>query len=460
VGTVKALGRRPELVALGSVFIGAAIVIGKLVVGLLTGSLGIVSEAVHSLLDLAASGFTLVAVRTARKPADKEHPYGHGRAENLAAFAEGVLLLITAAGIAYQAVHRLTTGGAAVNAAGYAFVLLIATLLIELGRAAVLRRVGREAGSDALLADATNRWSDVLATIGVLAGLVGVRMGLTWADSAAALLVAVIIVRAAGRVAWRSGDILIDRAATDVDKQLRSAIQAVDGVREVRSVRVRRSGPNLLGDASIATARMLPLEAAGALVDDVKRAARAVLPQLELTVLVEGQTRPSDLVERVHAAAARNGGVRDLHNVTVERESDGSLHLTMHAKLPGDMTLAAAAQASARLEKTLRAELPDATRIDIHLEPMEPHVVRGEDVTQRRAQLADRMREVVESHPTVKRLVDVELSDRHNRIHAHVVAELAGDVSLEQAHQVETELEEQIRRALPEVSEVTARATA
>ena len=460
VGTVKALGRRPELVALGSVVIGTAIVIGKLAVGLLTGSLGIISEAVHSLLDLAASGFTLVAVRTARKPADKEHPYGHGRAENLAAFAEGVLLLITAAGIAYQAVRRLTAGGPAVNAAGYAFVLLIATLLIELGRAAVLRRVGREAGSDALLADATNRWSDVLATIGVLAGLVGVRMGLTWADSAAALLVAVIIARAAGRVAWRSGDILIDRAATDVEKQLRSAIQGVDGVREVRSVRVRRSGPNLLGDASIATARMLPLEAAGGLVDDVKRAARATLPELELTVLVEGQSQPSDLVERIHAAAARNGGVRDLHNVTVERESNGSLHLTMHAKLPGDMTLAAASQASARLERTLRTELPDATRIDIHLEPMEPHVVRGQDVTQRRAQLAERIREVVESHPAVKRCVDVELSDRHNRIHAHVVAELSGDVSLEQAHQVETELEEQIRRALPEVSEVTARATA
>jgi divalent metal cation (Fe/Co/Zn/Cd) transporter len=285
-------------------------------------------------------------------------------------------------------------------------------------------------------------------------------MGLTWADSAAALLVAVIIVRAAGRVAWRSGDILIDRAATDVEKQLRSAIQGVDGVREVRSVRVRRSGPNLLGDASIATARMLPLEAAGGLVDEVKRAARAALPELELTVLVEGQSQPSDLVERIHAAAARNGGVRDLHNVTVERESDGSLHLTMHAKLPGDMTLAAASQASARLEKTLRTELPDATRIDIHLEPMEPHVVRGQDVTQRRAQLAERIREVVESHPAVKRCVDVELSDRHNRIHAHVVAELSGDVSLEQAHQVETELEEQIRRALPEVGEVTARATA
>ncbi len=457
---MKALGRRPELVALGSVFIGVALVVGKLVVGLLTGSLGIVSEAVHSLLDLAASVFTLFAVRTARKPADTEHPYGHGRAENLAAFAEGVLLLITAAGIAFQAIHRLTIGGATVNAAGYAFALLVAALFIELGRAAVLRRVGRDARSDALQADATNRWSDVLATVGVLAGLAGVRMGLVWADSAAALLVAVIIARAAGMLAWRSGDILIDRAPAGAERKLRAAIQGVSGVREVRSVRVRRSGPSLLGDASIATARMLPLEAAGALVDEVKRVARAELPELDLTVLVEGQTRPTDLVERVHAAAARNGGVRDLHNVTVERESDGSLHLTMHAKLPGDMTLASASQASAQLEKTLRAELPEANRIDIHLEPMEPHVVSGEDVTQRRALLAKRMRQVVESHPSVKRLVDVELSDRHNRIHAHVVAELAGDVSLEQAHQVETELEEKIRRALPEVHEVTARATA
>ena len=457
---MKALGRRPELVALISVFIGAAIVVGKLVVGLLTGSLGIISEAVHSLLDLAASGFTLVAVRTARKPADTEHPYGHGRAENLAAFAEGVLLMITAAGIAFEAVHRLSMGGGAVNAAGYAFALLIATLLIELGRAAVLRKVGRDAGSDALQADATNRWSDVLATVGVLAGLIGVRMGLAWADSVAALLVAVIIARAAGLLAWRSGDILIDRAPAGAERKLRAAIQGVNGVREVRSVRVRRSGPKLLGDAAIATARMLSLEAAGRLVDEVKRVAGAALPELELTVLVEGQSRPSDLVERVHAAAARNGGVRDLHNVTVERESDGSLHLTMHAKLPGDMTLASASLASAGLEKALRAELPDATRIDIHLEPMEPHVVSGEDVTQRRALLTERMREIVESHPAVKRGVDIELSDRHNRIHAHVVAELAGDVSLEQAHQVETELEEQIRRALPEVSEVTARATA
>jgi cation diffusion facilitator family transporter len=457
---MKALGRRPELVALASVFIGVVLVLGKLVVGLLTGSLGILSEAVHSILDVAASVFALVAVRTARKPADSEHPYGHGRAENVAAFAEGVLLMITAAGIAFEALRRLTVGGGAVNAAGYAFALLIATLVIESGRAGILRGVGRVAESEALQADATNRLTDVLATIGVLAGLVGVRLGFVWADSVAALLVAGIVARAAAMVAWRSGDILMDRAPAGAERQLRAAIQDVSGVREVRSVRVRRSGPNLLGDASIATARMLSLEAAGRLVDEVKRVANATLPSLELTVVVEGQAQPSDLVERIHAAAARDGGVRDLHNVTVERESDGSLHLTMHAKLPGDMTLATASLASAELERTLRAELPEATRVDIHLEPMEPQVVRGEDVTSRRAQLTARMREVVAAHPEVRRCVDVELSDRHHRIHAHVVAELDGEVSLEHAHRVESELEQQIRRALPEVHEVVARAIA
>ena len=457
---MRRLERRPELVALGSLAIGIGLLVGKLIVGLLTGSLAILSEAVHSLLDLAASGFTLLAVRTSRKPADSEHPYGHGRTENLAAFAEGVLLLVTSLGIAYEAVRRLVSGGPAVNPAGYAFILLAAALLIEGGRAAILRRAGRLAASEALLADATNRLADVLAAIGVLAGLVGVRMGFLWADSAAALLVAAIIGRAAAMLIWRSGDILIDRAPAGAEKQLRAAIQDVTGVREVRSVRVRRSGSSFIGDAKIATARMLSVEAAGALADNVKVMARSVLPTLDLAVLVEGQEQEGDLVERIHAAAARNGGVRDLHNVTVEREADGSLHLTMHAKLPGDMSLARASRESGTLERALRTELPEANRIDIHLEPMEPTVVRGEDVTARRAQLVAQMRDLVESHPEVLRCLDVELSDRHQRIHAHVVAEVAGDMSLEHAHRIETELEEKIRRALPEVHEVVARATA
>lgn len=451
--------RRPVAVAVGSVVVGVLLVIGKLVVGLLTGSLGILSEAVHSLLDLAASTFTLLAVRTSRKPADKEHPYGHGRAENLAAFAEGVILVFTSLGIAAEAIHRLVVGGHDVDAAWYAFALVLATIAIETGRGFVLRLVGRASESAALQADATDRLADVLASVAVLAGLAGVRSGIQWADSAAALLVSAIIARAAALLIWRSGDILIDRAPSGAEDKVRAAVARVDGVREVRSVRVRRSGPQLLGDVAVATPRMLPVEAAEAVIDDVKRAARQALPALEVNVQVEGQERPGDLVERIHAAAARDGTVRDLHNVTVERESDGRLHLTMHGKVTGEISLAAAIAKSAQLERTLREELPDAARIDIHLEPMEPTLITGQDVTARRAQLAARIRQVVEANAEVLRCDDVELSDRHGHIYAHVVVVLAGDVTLEHAHEIQSELEARIRLAVPEVREVVATAT-
>ena len=457
---VSELVRRPQLVAFGSLLIGIALVAAKLVVGILTGSLGILSEAAHSLLDGAASGFAMLAVRTAAKPADRRHPWGHGRTENLAAFTEGLLLVFTALGIAYAAVNRLLTGSHPVNPAWYAIALLVAGMLIETVRAWLLRAVGRRAGSAALEASATNRSADVLSSLGVLLGLIGVRLGYTWTDSVAALLVAGVIARAAIILLRRSGDILIDRSPEEVERQLAGAIRRVGGVRDVKMVRVRHSGSHLLGDVRLSARRTLSVEGAEALRQDVREAVARDLPNLSLTLEVESDVRAADLVERVHAAAARDGTVRDLHNVTVELEGDGSLHLTMHAKLPGHISLREATAISSGLEAALRRELPEASRIDIHLEPLEPDVVRGQDVTARRADVAGRVREVVEGHQEVVRLRDVELSARDGAIYAHVVAEMAPGTSLETAHAVETQLEEMLRAGVPDLEDVVARVTA
>ena len=449
---------RAQAVAAASLAVGLALLVAKVAVGLATGSLGVISEAAHSALDLAVSAFALVAVRTALKPPDREHPYGHGRAENLAAFAEGLLLLVVAAGIAVEAVNRLARGGAPVHAAGYAIGLMCVSLVVEAGRGAVLRRAGRAFQSQALEAEGQNRFADVVSSLGVLIGVAGAALGYRWADAAAALGVAAIIAYAATRLAVRSGDILIDRAPAGAEEDLRQAIESVEGVRRVLSVRVRRSGPRLLGDATVAARRTLAVEAAGGLREDVRRAVAGALPDLELTLVVEGEVRPENLVERVHAVAHRFGAMRDLHNVTVEREDDGSLHLVMHAKLPGTMTLAEAAGASAELERRLREELPEVSRVDVHLEPLEPDLVAGADVTEARHELAGRIRALVEEHPQVSSCGDVELSARGGRIHAHVVARMPAGVSLDHAHDVETDLEQRIRAALPDVAEVVARA--
>ena len=223
---------------------------------------------------------------------------------------------------------------------------------------------------------------------------------------------------------------------------------------------LREADAHLLGDVRLTARRTLSVEGAEALREGVREAVTRDLPNLALTLEVESDVRAADLVERVHAAAARYGLVRDLHNVTVEREGDGSLHLIMDAKLPGHISLREATGISAGLEAALRQELPEASRIDIHLEPLEPNLVRGEDVTERRADLARRVREVVEGHPDVLRLRDLELSARNGAIYAHVVAEMAPGTSLESAHAVETQLEEQRRTEVPDLEDVVARVTA
>jgi cation diffusion facilitator family transporter len=457
---VQRLLNRPQLVALGSAAIDLLLVVAKLAAGLLTGSLGLIGEAVHSSLDLAASGLAYFAVRTARKPADSEHPYGHGRAENVAAYTEGILILITAGVIVFEAARRLLGAAVHVDAAGYAIALVVLTIGLESVRGYALRWFGRRTGSPALEANATNRLADILAAVAVLAGLLAVRsgVGVAWADPVAALIVAGVIAQAAARLMIRSADVLIDRAATSVETDLRQAIESVHGVRDVSSVRVRRSGPNLLGEAHVATRPTLSLEGAENLADQVRTAVGTAMPNLDLTLVLEARPAEDNLVERVHAAAARDGRVRDLHNVTVEREDDGRLHLTMHAKLPGDMTLVDADSVSRELEARLRADLADIGRVDVHLEPLEPDLVPGEDVTARRPELAQRVRRLVEAHPAVLRCRDVELSSRDGLITAHVVAEMRPETPLERAHLVETELEDAVESGFPELHEVVARA--
>jgi divalent metal cation (Fe/Co/Zn/Cd) transporter len=213
----------------------------------------------------------------------------------------------------------------------------------------------------------------------------------------------------------------------------------------------------VLGDARVSARPTLSVEGAQRLSDEVLASVRRAHPDLDLSLTVESESHGDNLVERVHAAAAGLEMLRDLHNVTVEREQDGNLHLSMHVKLPSDMTLDAATRATAELDRLMHKEFPGVTRVDVHLEPLEPDVVSGADVTAARPELAGRVRRMVEEHPEVTACPDVELSERAGDLVAHVVATLPGEITLEHAHEVETQLEDRLRHELPELAEVVAR---
>jgi cation diffusion facilitator family transporter len=265
-----------------------------LAVGLTTNSLGILSEAAHSGLDLVAAGVTLWAVRVAGTPADRRHTYGHGKVENLSALFETLLLLGTCGWIVYEAVERLTTEHPpVVDASVWAFGVVVLSIVVDISRSRALMRVARKHGSQALEADALHFSTDIWSSGVVLVGLVGVTiahpLGMPWlhsADAVAALGVAVIVFAVSLRLARRSVDDLLDAVEPEVVDAVRTAAR-VQGVADVGVARVRRSGADCYAEVTVFVASDLELAAAHRIADAVERAVGEAVPRVRTMVHVE-----------------------------------------------------------------------------------------------------------------------------------------------------------------------------
>jgi cation diffusion facilitator family transporter len=285
--------RREKDVVAGLSVLAAVFLTGmKLVTGLLSGSLGILSEAVHSGLDLVAALITLFAVRAAARPADREHPYGHGKIENLSALFETFLLLITCGWIIHEAIQRLFFKSIHVEATLWTFVVVIVSILVDISRSQALSRAAKKHRSQALEADALHFSTDIWSSAVVLLGLVLVRVadatGVAWlahADAVAALGVGVIVVRVSVRLGRRAAEDLVDTVSPALRDQVMEAIR-VEGVREVRQVRLRRSGAELFVDAAVTADRDTSFEEAHRIAALAEAAVRSMHPQADVVVKI------------------------------------------------------------------------------------------------------------------------------------------------------------------------------
>ena len=297
----KQAQRERNLAALSSVGAALFLTFIKLVVGRLSGSLGILAEAAHSGLDLVAAMVTLVAVRAATKPADPGHAYGHGKFENLSAMAETLLLLGTCAWIVYESIYRLLSSHAQVEATVWTFAVMAVSIMVDLSRSRMLYRVARKHRSQALEADALHFRTDVWSSAVVIVGLVGVKVAdwfprlgfLEKADAAAALAVAAIIVLVSGRLGLRTIQALVDASPAGAADQIKARVEAMNGVFDCHAVRVRHSGPHFFVDLHITLDGDLPLHAAHTLTEQVEQAVNELLPDADVTVHPEPTPGPT-----------------------------------------------------------------------------------------------------------------------------------------------------------------------
>ncbi|MBP7126673.1 cation transporter [Myxococcota bacterium] len=279
---------RKVQVAASSVIWAVVLTSTKLIVGLLTGSLGILAEALHSALDLLAAGMTLYAVRQSARPADREHPFGHGKFENFSAFVETLLLVITSAWILWEAQERLRDPAfSGPRTSVWGFLVIGFAIWVDWHRSRALGKVARETGSQALEADALHFQSDILSSGAVLLGLLGAALGFPQADPIAAVVVALVVLHVAWGLIRRSVDALLDRAPEGVEDDVRRRVRGVEGVEQVDSVRVRTSGPDLHAEVVVRLDGGQPLTWAHEVTDRVEAAVREGYPDARVTVHAE-----------------------------------------------------------------------------------------------------------------------------------------------------------------------------
>jgi cation diffusion facilitator family transporter len=422
----------------------------KLVVGLATSSLGILAEAAHSGLDAVAALLSLYAVGVAERPPDAQHQYGHGKAQNLGALTEAVILAGVAVWIGVEAVLRLRSGGGDVQAHWYAFVLLGAVLAIDATRAYLSYRVGRAERNAALVASAVHFASDFAGTTAVLIGLTAVAAGYPRGDAVAALCVAVLVFVAAVRLAAHNVDILMDRAPSGLTREIEQAARAVPGVTEVRSVRVREAAGESFADVTIGVSRLEGLERSHQTMDEVEEAVRSRIGPAQVTVHVEPSAGGEAPNERVAAAALRVPGVVETHNITVLEGDDGRA-ITLHVRLDEDMAMRDAAPVVERLKEEIRSEFGVA-RVYAHVEPSALGAQPARDVAGEEPDIAATATRVVRA--LAGEGAEVVVYRQGERL--LVVTSLHADPSqtVREAHNLASRVEDALRDALDSVDDV------
>ncbi len=359
---------KKQQVALTSVMASLFLTAMKLVVGIMTGSIGIISEAAHSALDFGAASLTLFAVKVSDKPADSKHHYGHAKIESVSALIETGLLIITSLWIIYAASERLIAGTTEIEVKWYAIAIMIISIVVDFSRSRALKKVAKETNSQALEADALHFSSDILSSAVVLVGLIFVSLGIVWADAVAGIAVAVLVGWAAFRLGKKTIDVLIDAAPEGLAERIEEITMTISGVIAIDKIRVKPTGPQVFIEMAVCVNRTLSVEKVQAICANIEQKLREDFPVGDITI----NTRPialnnETIAERVHVIGLNHN--LHAHNISTSL-SGQKKQITFDVEIDQRLTIIEAHNTVTALEDELRCEFDGELDICIHLDPL------------------------------------------------------------------------------------------
>ncbi|HTZ74905.1 MAG TPA: cation-efflux pump [Candidatus Aquilonibacter sp.] len=448
-----------RMAALASVGSAIVLVTLKVLVAVATGSLGILSEALHSILDLVAAVITYLSVRVAERPADATHLYGHGKFESFSAFVETGLLIVTALYIIWEAFQRLLFHAPVLRPSVTAILVLGLCLLIDLLRARALKRVARRNPSEALEADALHFSTDVWSTLAVILGFggawLGIRLGMPWLtmlDAVAALAVSGVIIWVGSRLGKRTIDALLDVAPMGLREQIAGAIDEVEGVLQTERVRVRRSGQRYFVDVTISVPRTASLEQAHTATELIERRVAEIVPA-DVLVHVEPRARSGEnLFETVRAIAQRRGLA--VHEVSAH-QYEGHLFIDLHLEVDERKSLIQAHRQASDLEEDIRRETDPEARVNIHIEPLGANIVGAEKMRDLETAVQSYLNSLQSEYKELADCHEVRARAVEHKVLVSCHCLMDGSLPITEVHDLTAALEDRVRSKFPEISRLT-----
>jgi cation diffusion facilitator family transporter len=460
VSSLAGFSAEKRRVALKSMLAAATMTLLKLAAGLFSGSLGVLSDAAHSGLDLAGATLTFLSVRVSDKPADEDHTYGHGKIENVSSFVEAGLMAISCAWIIWEAVARIAHHIVELHHSVWPVLVLVTSIAVDFWRSRQLREVAQRTGSPALATDAFHFASDIWSTLAVLAGLAaswaGTHFDIPWlryADPFAAILVSVMILRLTLRLTRETVAVLMDEIPAETRRQIVHEVEQVEGVLAVEQARVRRAGASHFADLTLALPRRSTFEHTGELVRAATEAVHRALPEADVVIhTVPRKGRAESIFDRVRAVAARNNV--SVHELSVQSHH-GRLRVEQHVELDENMPLLEAHTFVSAMEAEILRETPEIDSVLTHIESEPATIEQPEElvVEDRRIEMALRA-----AAGSFKEIVDVhEITVRHAGDHIDISCHctLPDTLTMQRVHEVITALEDRFKMECPEVYRVT-----
>ncbi|MBR0868804.1 cation diffusion facilitator family transporter [Bradyrhizobium tropiciagri] len=443
-------------VAAISILASGGMAAAKFVVGVAIGSLALISEALHSTIDLVATIITWAVVRVSDQPADAEHHYGHGKFESVSALFIIALLYVLAGGILVQAYSHLREGTPPPSISAVPFVVLVIDILVNLWRARALHRAARATKSQALAADALHFASDVMGSMAVIVGLVLAGLGFWWGDAAAAIAVAVMIALLGLRMARETVETLLDRAPEGAQEKATAAIAAVPGVVGVDRLRVRMVGATHFIDAIATVPRTYPIDRVEEIKHKAQQAVSKAFGDADLTFTAVPVARDNESVRERIMVIARNSGVA-IHHVTVH-DLGGKLTVSIDLEVDGEMELTAAHDIAHDLERAIREDFGEDVEVDTHIEPLEPELPHGTDAAPDRVEAIKAALTTFAAGGAIHDIHNVRVRDTDAGEIVNFHCRATPSMSVIKVHDSVDEIERALRRAFPSIKRVISHA--